>query len=547
MRLTFSLRAVATALLGLTTGCNGGASTGVGNSPNGAPLSAYAYEKSYDGTNSGGVYDVSQCSTLSPSANTDWARVDETFGVAPNATTVYNKIPFWPKNSTINLYVNGNSTFVQAANDAIQMWNATLQNRATGDLQIALNVTNSALNNQGAVALGFPLNSSKGTPDTGGFTALDIDQYGTTYQNASITIFDIGTDGMDGYTYWYNDILHEAGHALGLAHNSDQQSVMYYADRSRFSGVTCYSEGRVPPPADTALLESHYDPIFVDKSNNCSKFCYLARMRSTRAIRSVNRDGSWTVSGTYVDPAEEGGRRANATWAAGHRASGRWLRNFEGNEFYGVSSESLVLSSTLVARVTAGSPLQRVVHGNETFVLTPVRIAGVLKSALGPDRDRRAGESILVAEPIPPDGTEYTDEPRLHPGDSPLMFLQRDPRWVVPGSAGNHVYLLTYPMVSKWYISLDRKLHVAGLLNTRVAREVDSMSGPALGIQAIRRYGVGSILNESSLVSAILRRRSGRAGPAELDRYRAALTTDPKREAANNSAYDTGHRDPIDY
>jgi hypothetical protein len=181
-------------------------------------------------------------------------------------------------------------------------------------------------------------------------------------------------------------------------------------------------------------------------------------------------------------------------------------------------------------------------QGGLRTAITPIVISHILKKTFGPDVNRQVGDRIYVVEPIPPDDTDFMDEPRLQQGTSPMVFL----RQLHATLRGQRLYTFTYPFVSKWHIASDGHFTVMGLLTTKVAREIDSLNSIALSGLAVQRYGLGAVSGEEPLMRAILARRGIRSN-ADIAHFAQRLSLDPAGVAREAQRFDRVHPTRVAY
>jgi len=539
--------------LGLTTGCGGLSSI---LNPT---LSGYQIEDPYNMSNEFILNSTSDCG-LSPSAATNFMQLNEQFSNGSSSQTV----PSWPTSNTISMYINtadpnsdDGPVAQQAATDALNQWNSILHSRASGVFTLGLTITTHGPNSAtGTIALGTPIDSSQVDVDDAASTQLQLSSDGTHFTNAYILLSDPADhNSFSAYDFYYGLTLHELGHALGLEHNPSPQSVMYPTTRSPSTGLSCIATGWTPPAADTANLEATYDPHYVTvpcsttvplPCNGCRASAPKNGLPSTAPMVSPSMACSASMASHAIDsPLIRS--RALGELAQSRAPSGTWIHLPEDSSEYTVSSESLVLASTIVAQVRVKPSLPgTIMSGGQKYVITPVVVQRTLKKLFGPDSDTKANDVLYVAEPVPFDDTDYLDEPRMTAGTSPITFLQIRPRWSLRAS-GKPIYTLTDPFISKWQIGSDGKIAVMGLTTTTVAKEVDGLTVASLGMQATVRYGLSAVAGgEKALVTAMLARR-GFQGPNATSVYRSMLLTSPPDLAHRFGVYDQSHQPTINY
>jgi len=374
---------------------------------------------------------------------------------------------------------------VTQATNAVNAWNAALTRDVTtgGTININLSITSDYTAPVRVYSdNGGNLSPEPDVPGAEAFGAVPAPY--STLASAEILLMSSWGD-----ITIYDSALHEFGHALGLAHNHYETSVMFPQLNLPADCIT--SIGQLPLSADTYNLEVVYDPHWTQGGSRCGKICpqgpsnsiagNIARIRS-RYPQLVNKDEDLRQGKPfYVHLDDHSGSQS-------------------------ISTESLYLSSTLVAQVDVLGDARYFYNGPIRTVLKMARVKNVLRHLFGPDERITTGEVVYVADLERADGESFIDDPALVRGVSPVVFLRRTHRFDRFTGSSTAVYEFTEPFVSKMVINRDRTMEVAGPSNTRVAQEVNGKPQSEIFSSVRALYGP-RVNDEASLLTAMLARR----------------------------------------
>jgi hypothetical protein len=436
--------------------------------------------------------------------------------------TVYWNAPKQNQNTYININTNGLGTNWRATNSAaINVWQTTLESapalpagryysllpqESTGTAPVvATEAFQDASNPSTVASFGLALDGP-GNYITGS---------GYTFYNAQLPAT---ADGR------YSAALHELGHVMGLAHNPDLGSIMFPFNDGGTNGQLCYfyngGNGTHPRyPTDTAALESRYDPVMRDDSYDPNPHCGARNCLSlnlrivpvsgvadprTAAIGTTIKSDPRALRGR-VESSEfqPGALRAPASVSTLAQPAVRWIHGNEYPMSLEISTEGLVLSSSLVSQGLVGRTVAQFASGSETYVVKEFTVRQLFRHLLGPDQNVKSGDKILIVDNARTDGGVYIDDPILESGTAPIVFLKRASPKISAMLHQPVLYSFTTHFVSKWVADKSLKIHVLSARNSRVAMEVNGHTAGTLFKKAYAKYGA-STLREDALLRSML-------------------------------------------
>jgi hypothetical protein len=143
-----------------------------------------------------------------------------------------------------------------------------------------------------------------------------------------------------------------------------------------------------------------------------------------------------------------------------------------------LSPESLLIGSSLVARIKILSTVATTTHYDFRTDYKAAEILNIVRQSYGPDANTSVNSTIIVIDHLLTDdgGIEFLDDLALHQSEEAVVFLQKLQKTMVYNGKPVSVYRFTAPFVSKYFVNENGTMDAMSVYRTTAKQALTGAS-----------------------------------------------------------------------